>query len=379
MNRIPLLDMKAQLEPIREEIDNAVSRVIDSGGFILGKEVSAFEDEICEYTGSSYAIGVSNGTDAISLAIESLGIGKGDKVISPAFTYYATAGAIVHAGAEPLFVDIDPKTYCISPKALREALRDKKHKDQNQIKAVIPVHLYGQCADMDKIAEAAKEYGLKIIEDVAQGFGALYCNKKAGTFGDAATVSFFPGKNLGACGDAGIVLTNDSKIDAFVRRLRNQGADPDDKYKHILLGHNNRLDAIQAAILRVKLRYMDKWNQKRQDNADYYNEKLKGIGLVTPHLNDNSTHTFHQYILRAGDSNERDRMVRALNGNEVDSRVYYPDPLHLQPCFKYLGYKKGDFPESEAASETVFAIPVYPELTKEQMDYIIETIKRVKG
>ena len=375
--RIPALDMKAQIAPIRKEIDKAIADVIDRGGFILGEEVKKLEEEICKYTGSQYAIGVSNGTDAISLALEALGIGRGDRVLCPAFTYYATAGAIANIGAVPVFIDIDPKTYCIDPALLEKHLT-------GQPKAIIPVHLYGQCADMDAVLKIAKEHNLKVIEDTAQAFGAIcHCEErrrslpadKAGTIGDCGTVSFFPGKNLGACGDAGMVLAQDKTIAEKLRRLRNQGADASNKYKHIYLGHNKRLDTIQGAILRVKLRYLDQWNSKRAENAAYYNEKLADTGLTTPYLPKTNTHIYHQYTLRAKDKAERDAIVKALQEKDIDARTFYPIPLHLQPCFSYLGYKKGDFPESEKAADEVFSIPVYPELTIEQMNYAIEAIK----
>ena len=369
--------MKAQIAPIRKEIDKAIADVIDRGGFILGEEVKKLEEEICKYTGSQYAIGVSNGTDAISLALEALGIGRGDRVLCPAFTYYATAGAIANIGAVPVFIDIDPKTYCIDPALLEKHLT-------GQPKAIIPVHLYGQCADMDAVLKIAKEHNLKVIEDTAQAFGAIcHCEErrrslpadKAGTIGDCGTVSFFPGKNLGACGDAGMVLAQDKTIAEKLRRLRNQGADASNKYKHIYLGHNKRLDTIQGAILRVKLRYLDQWNSKRAENAAYYNEKLADTGLTTPYLPKTNTHIYHQYTLRAKDKAERDAIVKALQEKDIDARTFYPIPLHLQPCFSYLGYKKGDFPESEKAADEVFSIPVYPELTIEQMNYAIEAIK----
>jgi len=421
--------MKAQITPIRKEIDKAIADVIDKGAFILGDEVKKLEHEICDYTGSKYAVGVSNGTDAITLALEASGIKQGDKVLCPAFTYYATASAIIHAGAVPVFVDIDPKTYCISTKSAIECLNQKSKTEHQTLKAIIPVHLYGQCADMDAILKIAKENNLKVIEDTAQAFGAschceqgnaaCHCEersdeaksknshceapkvpkqsednimglgllrscgarndgiKKAGTMGDCGTISFFPGKNLGACGDAGMVLTQDKTIAEKLCRLRNQGADAVNKYKHIYLGHNNRLDAIQAAILRVKLKYIDTWNKNRAKNAAYYNEHFKDIGLGLPFVPNANTHIYHQYTLRAKDKSKRDAIVKALREKDIDSRVFYPIPLHLQPCFSYLEYKKGDFPESEKVADEVFSIPAYPELTIEQMNYVAVAIKEM--
>ena len=376
--------MKAQIAPIREEIDRAIAGVIDKGGFILGDEVKKLEEEICNYTRAHYAIGVSNGTDAISLALEALGIGINDRVLCPAFTYYATAGAIAHIGAVPVFVDIDPQTYCISPESVKNYLARAPKTDNRKPKAIIPVHLYGQCADMDAVLKTAKKHNLKVVEDTAQAFGAEYNGKKAGlpagkagTMGDCGTVSFFPGKNLGACGDAGMILAEDQAVAEKLLRLRNQGADAANKYKHIYVGHNKRLDTIQGAILRVKLRYLDQWNSKRAENADYYNEKLADTSLTTPYLLKTNTHIYHQYTLRAKGKSKRDTMVKALQEKGIDSRTFYPIPLHLQPCFSYLGYKKGDFPESEKAADEVFSIPVFPELTRQQMDYVVESIKDI--
>jgi len=399
--KIPALDMKAQLTPIRKEIDQAIARVLNHGGFVLGKEVEDFEKAACGYTGSEYAIGVSDGTSAISLALEALGITRGDRVMCPAFTYFATAGAIASIGAIPVFIDIDPKTYCIDPEAVESYLRRVPNTDNQRPKAIIPVHIYGQCADMDSILAIADKFNLKVIEDTAQAFGAAYGSclprtqakrvvwghpersegskrlptRQAGTMGDVSTVSFFPGKNLGACGDAGMVLTNKKELSDKLRCLRNQGASPEDKYKHILLGHNNRLDSIQAAILIVKLKYIDKWNQKRAENAAYYNEGLVDLEMVTPYVPDTNTHIYHQYMVRARNSEFRDNIMQHLNKKGIDSRVFYSIPLYLQACFEYLSYKKGDFPESEKAAEEIFSLPVYPELTRDQMDYVIKSVK----
>ncbi len=373
--KIPALDMKAQLAPIRDEIDSAIARVLDHGGFILGKEVQELEQAVSAYTLSRHAIGVSNGTDAIALALQALGVKQGDKVLCPTFTYFATAGAVASIGAIPVFIDIDPMTYCIDPGFVKEYLERLPKTESQKPKAIIPVHLYGQCAEMDSIMAIADEFDLNVIEDAAQAFGATYKDKKAGTVGDVSTVSFFPGKNLGACGDAGIVLTSKDEISERLKCLSNQGASPEDKYQHILLGHNNRLDAIQAAILVVKLQYMDSWNCKRAENASYYNEQFADLGLTTPYVPDTNTHIYHQYMIRAKNNVSRDSIMNHLKEKGIDSRVFYPLPLHLQPCFDYLRYKKGDFPESERAAEEVFSLPVYPELTRKQMDYVIEGVK----
>lgn len=365
---IPVLDLKKQIAPIREELDAAIKKVIDNANFILGKEVRDFENEITKYAGVKYAIGVCNGTDAIKLALLASGIKSGDGVICPAFTYYATAGAIASMGARPIFADIGLDTYNISIEAIEKAL---EHKKKMNISAIIPVHLYGACADMDNILKIAKKHKLKVIEDTAQAFGAEYKGRKAGTIGDCGAVSFFPGKNLGAFGDAGMVLTNNRIIDEKLRILRNQGNK--DKYYHLLLGYNNRMDSIQAAVLNVKLKYLDNWNRKRHENAQYFNRQLKGLKVKAPFVPIYSTHIYHQYVLRLEPSSSS--LIEHLKSRGIDARVYYPLPLHLQKCFKYLRYKKGEFPNSEKASKETFSIPVYPDLTAKELDYIVGAIK----
>ena len=372
--KIPLLDMKAQIKPIRKEIDRAIKGVIDKGGFILGNEVRLLEKEIAAHCNVKYVIGVSNGTDAIILSLIALGLNKGDGVICPSFTYYATAGAIIRAGAVPVFADVDPKTYCISTDSVLKILRTSKSKQRVKIQAIMPVHLYGQCANMAEILKIAKQYKLKVIEDIAQAFGATYKNKIAGTFGDCGTVSFFPGKNLGAFGDAGCILTNNKTIANKLLPLRNQGASSKNKYKHLAIGSNARLDTIQGAVLRVKLKHISKWNRMRDKNADYYNKELQNTDIITPFVPEENIHVYHQYVLRVKKNKEKIRQYLISKG--IDSRTYYPIPLHLQSCFKDLGYKKGDFPESEKCAIETFAIPVYPELTKKQMDYVITSIKK---
>ena len=364
--KIPLLDMKAQIAPIRKEIDKAIAKVIDGHSFILGEETKLLEKEIVDYCRVGYAVAASSGTDAIILALKALGLKEGDGVICPSFTYYATAGAIARIGARPVFADIDPRTYNISVDSIEKILQDT-------VKAIVPVHLYGQCADMDEITKIARQHDLKVVEDAAQAFGAVYKGKEAGTLSDCGAVSFYPGKNLGAFGDAGCVLTNDKDIAENLRILRNQGASAENKYEHLCIGHNARLDAIQAAVLRIKLKYLDRWNKKRTQNADYYNRNLKGLDIITPYVTDGNTHIYHQYVLRTKHNKEKIRQHLAEKG--IDARTYYPIPLHLQPCFKYLGYKKGDFPESEKCAEETFAVPVYPELDKSKMDYVIDAIK----
>ena len=369
MDTIPILDLKKQIAPIRRGLDLAIKQVVDNTDFILGKEVSEFEDSVTKYCKVKYALGVSNGTDAIRLALLASGIKRRDEVICPAFTYYATAGAIASIGAIPVFADIGLDTYNISGSGVEEVIRSKKKK---RIKAVVAVHLYGQCADMPSILKLAKRYNLKVIEDTAQAFGAAYKDKKAGTMGDCGTVSFFPGKNLGAFGDAGIVLTNNKTIAEKVKILRNQGNIR--RYHHILLGFNNRLDTLQAAVLKVKIKYLDSWNKRRQANAAYFNQQLTDLDIHTPIVAKHNTHIYHQYVLRLNGPSSK--LIEHLRNKGIDSRVYYPLPLHLQRCFKHLGYKKGDFPVSEKAAKCTLAIPVYPDLTKAQMDYIIFSIRQ---
>ncbi len=366
--KIPISDLKKQIAPIRTEIDNAIKEVIDNANFILGKQVQDFENEVAKYSNLKYAVGVSNGTDAIKLSLLALGVKYGEGVVCPSFTYYATAGAIVSMGAIPVFADIEPDTYNISLKSIEAVLKQNK---KVNIKAIISVHLYGQCADIDSILKTAKIYKLKVIEDAAQAFGAEYKGKKAGTMGDCGAVSFFPAKNLGAFGDAGMVLTNDRNTAEMLKILRNQGNI--EKYNHLVIGFNNRLDTLQAAVLRVKLKYLDLWNKKRQKNAEYFNQNLSDLDLKIPFVPECNTHIYHQYVLRLNQPSSK--LIEYLRNKGIDARVYYPVPLHLQECFKYLGYKKGDFPESEKAAQQTLAIPVYPDLTKEEMDYIIASIR----
>ncbi len=366
--KISALDLKKQIAPIRQEIDLAIKEVIDNTGFILGNTVAKFEQHVAEYTQAKYVVGVSNGTDAISLCLLALGVEPGDGVICPSFTYYATAGAVASIGARPVFADIDRDTYNISLKSLEKILSKK---NKFKIKAIIPVHLYGQCADMDGILKLASKFKLKVAEDTAQALGAEYRGRKAGTLGDCGTVSFYPGKNIGAFGDAGLILTNNKKLAEKLKILRNQGNE--NKYYHLVLGRNNRLDSIQAAVLDVKLKYLDEWNNKRRQVAQYYNQSLAGLPVKTPFVPDYTTHIYHQYVLRASASNKG--FMDYLQAKGIDSRVFYPVPLHLQKCFKYLGYEKGDFPEAEKASKQTFTLPIYPELTGEEKDYIIQSLK----
>jgi len=370
--KISALDLKKQIAPLRKDLDAAIKEVIDSNSFILGEAVAKFEQHVVEYAQAKYAVGVSNGTDAISLSLLALGIKPGDGVICPAFTYYATAGAAASIAARPVFADIDKDTYNISVESIEKILAKK---NKYKIKAIIPVHLYGQCADMDPILELAAKYKVKVLEDTAQSFGAEYKAKKAGTLGDCGSVSFYPGKNIGAFGDAGLILTNSMAIAEKLKILRNQGNK--NKYDHLILGRNNRLDSIQAAVLDVKLKYLDVWNKKRQEVARYYNRNLSGLNVKTPFVPNYTTHIYHQYTLRAAVSNKN--IIEHLLAKGIDSRVFYPVPLHLQKCFKYLKYKVGDFPEAELAAKQTFTLPIYPELTPPEKSHIIETVSAAIG
>jgi dTDP-4-amino-4,6-dideoxygalactose transaminase len=388
--KIPILDLTRQYHAIQEEIDAAIRRVLESGRFILGPEVEAFEAEIAEYLGVKHAIGVASGTDALLLSLKALNIGPGDGVIVPSFTFFATAGVVANLGAIPIFVDIDHKTFNIDPEKLRELLTNHSspilHPSPSTtfsitlhsspvtvIKAIIPVHLYGQPADMDEIMIIAHEHDLYVVEDAAQAIGAEYKGQKVGTIGHLGCFSFFPTKNLGAYGDGGLVVTNDDELAERVRMLRVHGSKP--KYYHHMVGTNSRLDALQAAILRAKLPHLAEWIAARMRLADRYDELLGGFdGLVLPYRAPNRTHIFHQYTIRVL-AGKRDALRTFLAKRGIGTEVYYPLPLHLQPCFRYLGYKEGDLPESERACREVLSLPMFPELTNEEQDYVVNAIK----
>ena len=366
---IPILDLTAQYKSIKSEIDAAITRVVDSQHFILGPEVEAFEKEVASYCGTKYAVGVASGTDALILSLKALGIGKGDEVITAPFTFFATAESVSIVGAKPVFVDVDSKTYCMDPSLIEDKIT-------KNTKAIIPVHLFGQCADMDKILEIAKINNLKVIEDAAQAMGAKYKSRQAGSMGDTGALSFFPSKNLGAFGDAGMVITNDKATADKIKMLRVHGSTI--RYIHSAVGTNSRLDALQAAVLRVKLKCLNKRLDGRRKVAEYYNDRLKNINtIIIPYSPPYNTHTYHLYVLRVKPTPEK--LSKYLNDAGIEARTYYPVPLHLQECYKNLGYKKGSLPESESASPQTVAIPLYPELgAKEQKfitDHIIESSK----
>ena len=365
-NKIKFLDLVKEYKSIKREIDEAVKRVIKSGNFILKKEVEKFEKKIAEFCRVKYAIGTNSGTDALCLSLKVLGINKGDEVITTPFSFIAAAEVIANLGAKPVFVDIDIKTFNIDHSKIEEKITKKT-------KAIIPVHLFGQMANMDKIMRIAKKYKLNVVEDAAQAIGAEYKTRKSGAIGNLGCFSFFPSKTLGAYGDGGMVVTKNKKLADKIRILRNHGSSLKEKYFHLILGINSRLDAIQAAILNVKFRHFKKWLKKRQQIAKYYTKRLKSVGdIIIPEILPDRASTFHQYTIRI---KYRDKLQQHLQKQEIPTIIYYPTPLHLQSCFKYLGYKKGDFPESEKAAKEVISLPIYPELSKKEQDFIINRIK----
>lgn len=361
---IPLLDLQAQHAAIREEVLAAVTELIDSQKFIMGEEVRKFEEEIAPYCGADFAIGCASGSDALLLALMACDIQPGDKVLTTPYTFFATAGAIARLNAVPVFVDIDPATYNISPELVARALGREKG-----IKAIIPVHLFGGCADMDPILEAARRHGCAVIEDAAQAIGAEYKGRRAGGLGELSCFSFFPSKNLGCYGDGGLVTTNDAAVAERVAALRVHGTKR--KYYYDWVGINSRLDALQAAVLRVKFRHLDSWTAKRQANAAAYDELLADAPVKTPFAAPyNTRHVFNQYVIRCPN---RDGLKAWLAENGVGSEVYYPLPLHLQTCFQYLGYRRGDFPVSEASAQETLALPL-AEITREQAREVADAI-----
>lgn len=392
--QIPLINLVKQYESIKPEIDGRVVDVLSKSQYIMGDNVKQFESEFCEYLGVKHSISVANGTDALVIALKSLGIGKGDEVITTPFTFFATAESISSVGATPVFVDVRRDTFNIDPNKIEEKITSKT-------KAIIPVHIFGQCADMDEINEIASKYDLKVIEDACQAVGGGYKDKNIGTLGDLACFSFFPTKNLGCAGDGGIIVTNDYSLATICKALRTHGSGENGKkaynllngiteeveedtatdntvynplkYYNYLIGNNSRLDEIQASILRVKLPYLDVWNGKRRTNAKYYNQSLSNTDLVTPFEDENVKHVYHMYIIQ---SKKRDELVNYLKENGIATGIYYPVPLHLQKAFKYLGYKAGDMPNAEYLSFRTLAIPMFPELVEVEREYIVEKLKR---
>ena len=362
--RVQLLDLEAQDANIKEEIKKEISKVMETHQYILGKQVKEFEKMIEEYCRCDHAIGCASGTDALILALKALDIEAGDEVITTPFTFFATAGSISRIGAKIVFSDIDSKTFNIDPQKIEAAITPKT-------KAIIVVHLFGQPAEMDKIMEIAKKHNLKVIEDNAQGIGAEYDGQIAGTIADIGILSFFPSKNLGCMGDGGMCLTNDIQLADKLKQLRVHGENP--KYYHKWVGLNSRLDTIQAAVLKIKLPLLDNWNDARRKNGEYYLKSMQDIKEIKmPFIHSKAKTIFNQFTLLA---ENRDGLMKHLQKNEIGCAIYYPKPLHVQECFADLGYKEGDFLISEETAEMVVSIPVYPELPREQQDFVIEKIR----
>ena len=366
--KIPLLDLKAQYAAIRDEIDTAVREVFESQYFILGPKVKEFEEDVSSYSGTTHAIGCASGSDALLLALLALDTGPGDEVITSPYTFFSTASAISRLGAKPVFCDIKPDTYNINPDNIESLITEKT-------RAIIPVHLYGLVAEMDSINSIAQTHNITVIEDAAQAIGAESPAGKAGSLGDIGCFSFFPSKNLGGAGDGGMVVTDNGGLAEKLRILRVHGSKP--KYYHSVIGVNSRLDALQAAVLQVKLKHLDDWSEGRRANARTYNrlfaEKDLTDRVITPVIPDGYAHIFNQYIIRVKD---RDALREFLKNRNIGTEIYYPVPLHLQECFSYLGYNKGDMPVSEESAKTTLALPVYPELTDEMQEYVVDTIAR---
>jgi dTDP-4-amino-4,6-dideoxygalactose transaminase len=367
---VPALDLKSQYQSIRDEIDAVVRRVIDSQMFVMGPEVAQLEAELADYCGVAVGIGCASGTDALLLPLMALGIGPGDEVITTPYTFFATAGSIWRTGARPVFVDIEPDTYNIDPARIEAAITPRT-------RVIIPVHLYGQAADMDPINEVAGRYGLFVLEDAAQAIGATYHGRRAGRLGQAAAFSFYPSKNLGGFGDGGLMTTDDRDLARTLARLRVHGMEP--KYHHQEVGINSRLDALQAAVLRVKLRHLDSWTIGRRQAAQRYKALFHAHGLdetvSLPVERPDHYHVYNQYVIRVPAA-IRDALRDDLTSRRIGTEIYYPIPLHLQPCFATLGHHPGDFSVSESAARETLALPMYPELTEEQQRYVVRSIRQ---
>jgi len=379
---VPLLDLKAQYATIKSEIDDAIARVVSSQWFVLGPEVAALEEEIATYCDTQHAIGCASGSDALLLALMAIGVGPGDEVLCPSYSFFATAGSIARLGAIPVFADIEPTAYNLDPVAAR-----KTAEHCSRLRAILPVHLFGQVAAMDAFLELGRELGVPVIEDAAQALGARDVQgASAGSRGTIGCFSFFPSKNLGAFGDAGIVTTNDAELAERIRIMRVHGGHP--KYFHKYVGVNSRLDALQAAVLRVKLRHLDRWHEGRRKNAAYYDRAFAEAGaapsgtpspggripLHTPRPpSSQARHVYNQYVIRVA-TNLRDGLRDSLKERGVGTEIYYPLGLHMQECYSYLGYSEGQLPETEASARETLALPIYPELTREQLDHVIESV-----
>jgi len=365
---VPLIDLKIQHASIASEVEVAIKNVCNNTAFILSDEMKTFEAEFAAYCGAKHGVGVANGTEALFLALKALGVGQGDEVIVPANTFIATAAAVSHAGATPVFVDCDPETYCIDPTKIGAAITEKT-------KAIMPVHLYGHPADMDAILSIARSNGLKVVEDCAQAHGTLYKGKHAGSMGDAAGFSFYPSKTLGAYGDAGMVLTNSDEVCESLKLLRDNGRTT--WYEHAIIGYNSRLDGIQAAILRVKMKYLDKWVEGRRAHAKQYGEMLGDLkGLTLPVEKPDAKHSYYVYVVR---TDNRDTVMAQLKEKGCGCGIHYPVPLHLQPAYAFLGGKEGDHPVSEKYAKEIISIPMFPELTPDQVSEASSIIREVVG
>ena len=367
--KVPLLDLGAQHQALRAQLLTAVERVIDSQQFVMGPEVAALESEIAEYSHTRFAIGCASGSDALLLALMALDLHAGDEIVTTPFSFFATASAITRLGAVPRFVDINPLTYNIDPSQIEAAITSRT-------RAIMPVHLYGQCAEMDEILRIGERHGLPVVEDAAQAIGAEYHGRRAGSMGQTGCFSFYPTKNLGGAGDGGMLVTSDEALAERLRRLRVHGGATE--YHHDEVGSNSRLDAIQAAILRVKLNYVDQWSEARRKKAAVYTELLQGadlaIEVAPPFVAPEARHIFHQYVIRI--PGYRDPIMKHLAEHGVGSKVYYPVPLHLQNCFAFLGYGAGAFLETESAANETVALPCFPEITAEQQQYVVEVLTK---
>lgn len=365
--KVPLLDLAEQNQQLRPEIEAALGRVLDTNGFILGAEVAALEKELAEYCGTKYAIACASGTDALLLALMAFDIADGDEVITTPYSFFATVSSVTRLGAKPVFVDIDPKTYNLDVSQIEAMITERT-------KAIQPVHLYGQCADMLELRKISEKYGVPLVEDAAQAIGAEEGGIRAGAFGEIGCFSFYPSKNLGGMGDGGFMTTNDDKLAHKLNALRVHGSF--ERYYHKWVGLNSRLDGFQGAVLRVKLPHLDAWSDARKANADYYRQLFTDAGLTEhitlPFERENVRHIYNQFVIRL--SEKRDELRQFLAENEIGTDIYYPVSLHLQECFAYLGGKEGDFPESERTSRETLALPVFPELKKEQQEYVVEKI-----
>ena len=362
--KVGFIDFSDQYELVKDEIDTGLKSVFQKGDFVLGEEAEAFESQFSKYCQAQYGVGVNSGTDALYLALSALNIGPGDEVIVPTFTFIATALCVSYTGATPVFVDIEEQTYNIDPAKFKAAITKRT-------KAIIPVHIYGQSADMKEIQDICKKYNIKIVEDACQAHGSTYGGKKAGALGDLACFSFYPTKSLGAFGDAGMIVTNDKKIFEDLRMLRDYGRQG--RYQHKIKGYNSRLDTIQAVVLSAKLKYLDEWNKLRQQNAQYYGQLLNKIpGIMTPKIKDNRTHVFQTYAVRMP---HRDKVCKKMQENGIEVIIHYPVPLHLQEAYADLNHKKGDFPISEKICDEILSLPMYPHMRREQIERVCTVLK----